>query len=177
MEKIAHLTPRRRESGFSMIELLVVVGVLGIIVAAGLPAMTRHTGTNKLKQAADEVSGSLKMARQRAVATSGSVVVQFESGYARLYIFDDPNENGVHDDGETMAGPYEMPKGVDLATVGFADERVTFGPRGAASESQSVVVRNGAAIAQTVSVTAATGLIYVSDVHQFTESGPEIPET
>jgi hypothetical protein len=97
------------------------------------------------------------------------VVVQFEPGNGRFYVFDDLDEDGVRGEGERMAGPYCMPSGVDLAAVGFTDERVTFGPRGAASESESVELRNAGANAQTVSVTAATGLVYISDIHQFEE--------
>jgi prepilin-type N-terminal cleavage/methylation domain-containing protein len=169
MRHTKHETMKPAEAGFSMVELLVVMGVITIMLAAGVPAMNKHTGTAKLRQAVEEVSGSMKLARQRAVATSGNVVIQFEPGNGRFYMFDDLNEDGLRDEDETMAGPYCVPHGVDLASVGFTDEQVTFGPRGAASESESVVLRNSASNAQTVSVTAATGLVYVSDIYRFEE--------
>jgi hypothetical protein len=93
-------------------------------------------------------------------------VVQFDLDEADFYIFDDPNENGVRDDAETMAGPYCIPNGVALASVGFANARVAFGPGGAASESQSVILSNASANAQRVEVIAASGLVYVSQIYR-----------
>jgi prepilin-type N-terminal cleavage/methylation domain-containing protein len=156
-----------RQSGFSIIELLVVVVIVTVLLAAGLPAMQKHTGTSKLIQATDEVSSTLKLARQRAVATSGTVVVQFDKRESRFYLFDDENGNGARDGNETMAGPYNVPKGVALAEVGFANSRVAFGPLGGASESKAVVLVNARADAQRVDVTGATGLIYVSGIYQY----------
>jgi type II secretion system protein H len=136
-------TLETRQGGFSMIELLVVVVIITILLAAGLPAMQKYTGTAKLKQAADEISSTLKLARQRAVAITGTVVVQFDKHNSRFYLFDDKNENGARDGNETMAGPYDVPKGVALVEVGFANSRVAFGPLGGASESKAVVLVNG----------------------------------
>ncbi|MFZ1946760.1 MAG: GspH/FimT family pseudopilin [bacterium] len=160
-------TRETRQGGFSIIELLVVVVIITILLAAGLPAMQKHTGLSKLKQATDEVSSSLKLARQRAVATTGTVVVQFDKRNSRFYLFDDENGSGARDGNETMAGPYDIPKGVALAEVGFANSRVAFGPLGGASESEAVVLVNARADAQRVDVTSATGLIYVSDIYQY----------
>ena len=66
-----------------------------------------------------------------------------------------------------MSGPYDVPKGVALAEVGFDSERVAFGPRGSASESESVVLTNSRALAQRVEVTAATGLVYISEIYEY----------
>ncbi|MFH1221392.1 MAG: GspH/FimT family pseudopilin [Candidatus Eisenbacteria bacterium] len=159
----------RGEQGFSMIELLVVIGIAGILLAAALPAMRNYTGTARLTGAADEVASTLKLARQRAVATNGHVVVQFDTGTSSFYLFDDKDQSGSRDGNETMAGPYDVTKGVALAEVGFADERVTFDARGSASESEAVILVNNGQAAQRVDVTAATGLIYVSGIYEYTE--------
>ena len=158
---------RDHQSGFSMIELLVVIVIATILLGAALPAMQKHTGTSKLIQATDEVASSLKLARQRAVATSGRVVVQFDRTNSRFYLFDDPNESNTRDGNETMSGPFDMPKGVDLAEVGFANGRVIFFPLGRASESEAVVLVNRRQDAQRVDVTAATGLVYVSGIYRY----------
>jgi type II secretion system protein H len=161
--------PHDREAGFSMIELLVVIVIMGVLLAAALPSMRSHTGTIKLKEAADEVAGTLKLARQRAVATNGDVVVQFGAGSSNYYLFDDGNGNGVRDGSETMSGPYDIPKGIALAQCGFSQRRVTFAAQGSASESQAVIFVNAQANAQRVDVSAGTGLVYVSDMYHYTE--------
>ena len=175
MDRLKSESLGRREAGFSMIELLVVVAIMGILIAAALPAMQKQTGTAKLKQATDEVSNTLKLARQRAVATNGDVVVQFDLGTpsrsGNFYLFDDKDADGVRDDSETMAGPYDVPKGVAMAEVGFANRRVTFEATGSASESEAVILVNARQDAQRVDVTAPTGLIYVSDIYHYVEGG------
>lgn len=170
LKKITDIGPRKRDrqSGFSMIELLVVIVIATILLGAALPAMQKHTGTSKLIQATDEVASSLKLARQRAVSTGSRVVVQFDRTNSRFYLFDDPNESNTRDGNETMSGPFSMPKGVAMAEVGFANSRVIFGALGAASESKGVILVNTRQDAQRVDVTAATGLVYVSGIYQYT---------
>lgn len=158
-----------------MVELLVVIGIAGLLLGAALPAMHRYTGTAKLMGAADQISGSLKLARQRAVSTNGFVVVQFDVTNNKWYLFDDLNDNGSRDGDETMAGPFELDKGVDLVEVGFQNARVRFGSSGSASgqisaEGGGVVIVNTRRAAQRIDIASATGLIYVSEVYAYTES-------
>lgn len=165
---------RSCQAGFSMIELLVVIAIAGILLGAALPAMHRYTGTAKLLGASDEIAGTLKMARQRAVATNGFVVVQFDINNERYYLFDDENQNGSRDGDETMAGPYTLSKGVDLVQVGFQNSRVQFGSSGAASgqsgaDGGGVVIVNSRRAAQRIDITPATGLIYVSEIFNYAE--------
>lgn len=43
MESFATARLRNREAGFSVIELMVVVVIMGIVLAASIPALRQHT--------------------------------------------------------------------------------------------------------------------------------------
>jgi hypothetical protein len=95
------------------------------------------------------------------------IIVVFESDRNTFYLFEDEDDDGVYDTGETQSGPYDTPKSVFIDNVSFTNEKVTFRPRGSASESGAVVLVNARHHAQRVDVSAATGLVYVSDIYRF----------
>jgi type II secretion system protein H len=159
-----------REAGFSIVELMVVVVIMTIVLAASIPALRQHTENVNLTKGAREVEGTLKLARTRAVSTNTPVVVVFDTDSGTFFLFQDDDGDGNHDSGETSSGVYETPKKVVLGDVSFARNTVTFRPTGAASETGSVELVNTRNLAQRVDLTAATGLVYVSDVYEY-ESG------
>jgi type II secretion system protein H len=158
---------RNREAGFSIVELMVVVVIMTIVLAASIPALRQHSENLNLTKGATEVEGTLKLARARAVSSNRPVVVVFDVNDGTYFLFQDDNGDGNHDSGETQSGVYEMPNKVTLGTVSFARNTVTFEPSGAASETGSVELVNTRHLAQRVDLTAATGLVYVSDVYEY----------
>jgi type II secretion system protein H len=157
------------QSGFSVAELLVVIIIGGILIAASIPALKQHTQTARLKQASDEVAGTLKLARQRAVATGNPVVVVFDMANNNFLLYEDEDEDGTQDSGETQSGPYDVPNSVLLGAVRFSNAEVTFSARGSASETGSVVLMNSRMKVQRIDVSAPTGLVYVSDILSYEE--------
>jgi Tfp pilus assembly protein FimT len=146
---------------------MVVVVIMTVVLAASIPALRQHTENMNLTKGAREVEGTLKLARTRAVSTNTPVVVVFDINNNTFFLFQDDDGDGNHDSGETGSGIYEMPRKIALGSVSFARNTVTFQPSGAASETGSVVVVNTKNLAQRVDLTAATGLVYVSDVYRF----------
>jgi prepilin-type N-terminal cleavage/methylation domain-containing protein len=61
---------RERNSGFSLIELLVVVAIGMILAAVGLPGFARAVRSYKIQGAAKQVAGDLQTARSKAVMTN-----------------------------------------------------------------------------------------------------------
>ena len=59
--------PRRTTSGFSLIELLVVVAIMAIMTAAALPAISRYFRNYKIRNAVQAVGGEISAARNKAV--------------------------------------------------------------------------------------------------------------
>ncbi len=66
-----------KDAGFSLVELLVVIGILG--TAMGMAALvTRNTlGMSKADSAAKELEGALREAREAAIASRRNIEVQF----------------------------------------------------------------------------------------------------
>jgi type II secretion system protein H len=155
----------KRDAGFSMVELMVVVVIMAIALAMSIPSLRNHTASINLTKGTDEVAASLKLARTRAVSTNVPVVVEFDSEAGTYLIYQDDDEDGTCDPNETCAGPYEMPNKTSINSVSFTNDAVTFSPTGAASETGNVVVASCDDLAKRVDVTAPTGLVYVSDIY------------
>jgi prepilin-type N-terminal cleavage/methylation domain-containing protein len=73
----------RRERGFSLIEMLVVVAIIAIMVTVSLPAIGQYMRNYHIRGAAQQFAGELQAARSKAIATNSNavslVVVDFDS--------------------------------------------------------------------------------------------------
>ncbi len=95
----------RDRQGFTLIELMVVVAIIGVCAAVAMPAMTSYRRKEDTRQAAVGVSGMLTNARARAIAsgrmtfvllgepTDGSV--PFVPGQIAALVTDDDGDNAV----------------------------------------------------------------------------------
>ncbi len=58
-----------RSGGFSLIEAMVVMVVLGIVLAAAIPNLSSSNKRHRIESAATALASRIQIARQRAVAT------------------------------------------------------------------------------------------------------------
>jgi type II secretion system protein H len=94
-----------RQDGFSLVELITVVAIMGVVAALAIPAMTSYKRKEETRDAAVSVSGMVTNARARAIAsgrmtflllaepTDGSVV--FSPGQIAALVMDDDGDNAV----------------------------------------------------------------------------------
>jgi len=75
----------RTESGFSLIELLMVVALVGIVSVIGMPLLGQVSGAIELGEAARQVERELQSARMAAVAANQPVRVMFNCPVAGQY--------------------------------------------------------------------------------------------
>jgi len=57
------------EHGFSLIELIITVGVLGLLFAFSVPGLRSISASFQLHGATENVAAQLRLARERAIAT------------------------------------------------------------------------------------------------------------
>jgi len=69
--------PLRESSAFTLVELLAVIGIIGLLAAVGIPAIKGLTGSGGRKQALSQVMGALEIARNTALNTGTNAAVIF----------------------------------------------------------------------------------------------------
>jgi type IV fimbrial biogenesis protein FimT len=71
----------RRSGGFSVIELMVVVMIVGILAAIATPSFRNITATTRVKTAASDIHLSLTRARSEAIKRNLNITVGAPSGW------------------------------------------------------------------------------------------------
>lgn len=91
-----------RAFGFSLIELLATLSVIGVLLGMGLPSLTSHVHNTRVKTATQNLLESIELTRSRAVFSNKRTTLrkqtQWENGWE---VFIDSNNNGIKDAGET----------------------------------------------------------------------------
>lgn len=98
-----------RAAGFSLIELLVVIGIIAIMSAVAMPRISQYFRNYQISSAVREVSGEITAARNRAVMKNvnfGSVFYITSATTYRIALEDDQNPAGT---------PSRTPRALTLA--------------------------------------------------------------
>jgi type II secretory pathway pseudopilin PulG len=118
---------RRRAAGFTLVDLMMALAILGILLHLAAPALDRLSQGMEIRLAAKEVAGALLQARQYAITHNVKVGVKFrteDDGRVTLTIYRDGNENGVRNrDIESGDDPEER----SAQVLNHLGERVRFG--------------------------------------------------
>ena len=110
------------EAGFTLVELLVVIAVIGLMAVWGVPALLQMLNRIRLTGAAQECTIFMNRARSEAIKQGSRAEVIYQTaavsaiGADSLFAFADVNGDGVYTAGTDVAaaGPYPLPNGVAL---------------------------------------------------------------
>lgn len=153
----------RNRDGFSLIELMVVLALLGMSLLVAAPNINGYLGTKRMERTFDDMSAHLDMARNLAVATNTPCEALFDTAYDNYRVFVDTNANGSIDTGERVIGPFDMPNNVDLETVSLAgDGRLVFQTSGVLGSGQggSIIIKYDNGVRDTMEVYNSGSLSY-----------------
>jgi type IV fimbrial biogenesis protein FimT len=83
------LTSRTR--GFTIIEVLVVITVIGILLAVGLPSYAIWAQNLRIRSAAESVQNGLQIARATAIARNTQAILVFRPASLSYFVYTVPN--------------------------------------------------------------------------------------
>ena len=151
-----------RQAGFTLTEVMIVTLIMGLTLAAGLPAFGKFTETAKLDGAARQFAGHLRLARQQAVS-EGTPYLFLWSNSTWYYLIKDNDANGYYSAGDTYVGPYWLPSGIYPANEnGFTSPYVTLSPNGSCNQSGSFDLSNDRGTTITLTLMGPTGQVQIS---------------
>ncbi len=91
-------SPACAAAGFTLLELLTVLAVLGVVLTLGVPALVHATSRLRVNLAASEAAAALQRARLLAVRSNAHVAVRFEAtanGPVTWALYADGDGDGV----------------------------------------------------------------------------------
>jgi prepilin-type N-terminal cleavage/methylation domain-containing protein len=130
--------------GFSIIELLVVIAVVAVVSVIVTPNFIKWRNNAKMRDAVNNLTADLEMAKISAVKENNFVAVLFNPGGYRAFV--DKDNFWIQDADERLVRDRKLPAGVtfDLGHPdwGFTNNRTRFNSRGRANIAGTAVIVN-----------------------------------
>lgn len=126
----------KKQDGFTIYELLTVIGIIGILAVIATPKMISWRGEIKLRGASNNLRADLQMAKLRALRDMTVVVVKFNAGGYNIFIDNGAGGNAGNwnlDANETVIRHRHLPAGISIAlptTFDSPNNRTRFDGRG-----------------------------------------------
>jgi type IV fimbrial biogenesis protein FimT len=176
--KTCHASPKPRESGFTLVELMVVMTIVAVLSAMAAPAMREMVARYQTSVVADQVVTALSTARMEAIRRSGNVVLEKINGTTNpcannqqwscgVRLWADVNRNGAREGTDVILREFDVPAGISLLNMSAGSTAsLTINRWGQANGINALnfrVTRIGVAVADRSVCVSAGGRIRIVD--------------
>jgi type IV fimbrial biogenesis protein FimT len=138
-----------KKSGFSLMELMITIAIIGIVSAVAAPNFIHYMAERRLNGAARMVMSDLMSARQKAVSHNNNFKIFFNANQREYTILDDDNN-----DGSITASPSEATEVRDIGKD-YYDVTLSNPDQPANSPTNPIFYPRGTAFGTTVKLTSA----------------------
>lgn len=155
-----HLSANK-DRGFTTIELVVVLAIVGIILAMGIPSLIATVHRAQLAQATDLVAISLQESQRAAMRRNQSCVLTLDKANRKI----------VGDTGCLLSGDRNLPAAISLDYTG-SDGYIRYGIRGNTTTNKSIILKvtDSPSNIRCLTVSAPLGLIRLGSYDSISSS-------
>lgn len=116
---------RNRRDGFTLVELMIVIAVIGILAAIAAPSYQTYMAQRRLNGAARHLAMHLMQARSQAITTNKQIIVNLLNNQQYAFVTDNDGDESVSE-GDTTESSYDIQP--DYYDVTFAAASAGYNP-------------------------------------------------
>jgi prepilin-type N-terminal cleavage/methylation domain-containing protein len=150
-----------KQLGFTLVESLIVVAIIGIVTAMAIPSFIAAQNRAKLNQAMEMVVASLQQSQREAMRRNQSCSVMLDKNTDKI----------AGQQGCLLSGDVNLPEAIDLDYTGVSGN-IQYGIRGNTTTNKSIFlkVKDNLTNGRCLTVSAPLGIIRLGSYDASTNS-------
>lgn len=120
---------REGQKGFSLTELIVVIGIFAVVTAFAVPALNHYSSNSNLRTAAREVTSDIFMFRERAISEDRQYRITYNTGTG-AYSIEQGTYSGAPYTSIQVKNVNAAAADAQISAITFQNQQIIFQTRG-----------------------------------------------